>query len=163
MYIGIVFSRNGAMAPFFMVLFWIIAYAVFGASVAIALAAPCYRSQAAKKRAAILAVCTLVLCYVWIPVVYKAGELLSCHASCGGDRHMSCGAVFHACADFQARVVGDSSFCGVDAVYSLLFLYLVFVELTAGGKCRNTKDPHVKMRRKNSVFILTTGKNIGMI
>ena len=68
------FQPKCAMAPFFMVLFWIIAYAVFGASVAIALAAPCYRSQTAKKRAAILAACTLVLCYVWIPVVYKAAS-----------------------------------------------------------------------------------------
>ena len=62
------------LPAFFMVLFWMIAYAVFGACTAIALSAPHYRSQQAKKHAAILAACTLVLCYVWIPVVYKAAS-----------------------------------------------------------------------------------------
>lgn len=65
-----------AFSPFFMVLFWIIAYAVFGASCAIAISTPYNRNGAAKTRSIILFACTLVLCYSWIPIVYKAASLL---------------------------------------------------------------------------------------
>ena len=47
---------------------------------------------------------------------------------------MSCGAVFHVYADLQARILGNPSFCGMDAVYPLLFIYTVLVKLTAAGK-----------------------------
>lgn len=68
------FQPKFGLPPFFMVLFWIIAFALYGACVAVALSAPRYPSQAARKRAAILSACALVLCYVWIPVVYKAAS-----------------------------------------------------------------------------------------
>ena len=63
-----------ALSPFFLVLFWLVAYALFGACAAVALSAPCYRCAVAKKKMAVLFACTLVLCYVWIPVVYKASS-----------------------------------------------------------------------------------------
>ncbi len=68
------FQPKFGLPPFFMVLFWIIAYALFGACIAIALSAPRCQSEAARKRTAILAACALILCYVWIPVVYKAAS-----------------------------------------------------------------------------------------
>ncbi len=68
------FQPKFGLPPFFMVLFWILAYALYGASSAVALCAPRCQSQAARKRIAILSACLLVLCYVWIPVVYKAAS-----------------------------------------------------------------------------------------
>ena len=68
------FQPKFGLPPFFMVLFWMLAYALYGASSAVALCAPRYQSQAARKRMAILSACLLVLCYVWIPVVYKAAS-----------------------------------------------------------------------------------------
>ena len=62
-----------ALAPFFMIIFWALAYALLGASVGVALSVPC-RHVVTKRRIAVVSLCALILCYVWIPVVYKAAS-----------------------------------------------------------------------------------------
>ena len=62
-----------APAPFFMVLLWGIAYALLGASVGAALSVPC-RHAVTRRRIALAFACALILCYVWIPVVYRAAS-----------------------------------------------------------------------------------------
>lgn len=63
------------LSPFFSVVLWIVALAVYGASAALLLA----RRRGLEKRSCevgILAVSAPILCYVWLPVVYKAASFL---------------------------------------------------------------------------------------
>ena len=68
------FQPKFGLPPFFMVLFWIIAYALFGACIAVALSAPRCQSQAARKRIAILAACALILCILAYILLSHAKE-----------------------------------------------------------------------------------------
>ena len=67
-----------ALPSFLHILFQLAAYALFGAAFAILWKAPLpqktYRLRLQKKCALVLFVCVLVLCYVWIPLVYKAAS-----------------------------------------------------------------------------------------
>lgn len=76
-----------ALPSFLHILFQLIAYAIFGAAFAALLNAPlCQKTKRLrlqKNCALLLFVCTLVLCYVWIPVVCKAGSYFLGALLCG--------------------------------------------------------------------------------
>ena len=76
-----------ALPSFLHILFQLAAYALFGAAFAILWKAPLpqktYRLRLQKKCALVLFVCVLVLCYVWIPVVCKAGSYFLGVLLCG--------------------------------------------------------------------------------
>ena len=67
-----------ALPSFLHILFQLMAYAVLGAAFAALLNSPSCnpsnRLRFRKKCGLLLFVCTLVLCYVWIPLVCKAGS-----------------------------------------------------------------------------------------
>lgn len=64
------------LPPFFMFLFTLIFYAVLGAAVGIAVSSPYYRKNHIKPISIVLSVCTLLLCFTWIPLVYTASCFL---------------------------------------------------------------------------------------
>ncbi len=81
-----IFLPRTALPSFFHILFQLVAYAVFGAAFAAFLRTPyCDRKQfrLPKLCGNFLFVCTLVLCYVWIPVVCKAKSFFLGTLLCG--------------------------------------------------------------------------------
>jgi len=79
------FLPRTALPSFLHVLFQLISFAVLGAVFATLLCAPlCERTlRLQKKSALLLCVCTLVLGYVWIPLVYKASSYFLGALLCG--------------------------------------------------------------------------------
>lgn len=64
------------LPPFFMVFFNLIFYAVLGAAIGIVLSTPYYRKNHIKLISLVLSVCTLFLCFTWVPLVYTATSFL---------------------------------------------------------------------------------------
>jgi tryptophan-rich sensory protein len=83
---GVLLPRT-ALPSFFHILFQLLAYAIFGAAFASLLTTPlCQKTRRLrlqKAYALVLFVCVLILCYVWIPVVYKAGSYFLGVLLCG--------------------------------------------------------------------------------
>lgn len=66
------FLPRGALPPFFMVLLWGLMLALFGVCMALAFDSPFCDRHITKNMLLLLFCASLVLCYVWIPMVYKA-------------------------------------------------------------------------------------------
>ncbi len=64
-----------ALPSFFMVLFWGIAFAIFGAALGVLLFSRRREFCGKKEYALLLFVCALMLSYAWIAIVYKAASL----------------------------------------------------------------------------------------
>jgi tryptophan-rich sensory protein len=58
--------------PFVMIVLQIIFYALFGAAAGVIISTPYCRRGRGKLTSLALAVCTLFLCFTWIPLVYTA-------------------------------------------------------------------------------------------
>ncbi|MCQ2436433.1 MAG: tryptophan-rich sensory protein [Clostridia bacterium] len=65
---------RGALSPFFCVAIWIIMYALYGAAASEVASAKCRIGPEKRTQALALAACTLVLSYVWTPMVYRAAN-----------------------------------------------------------------------------------------
>lgn len=61
-----------APSPFFLIVLWMIAYGLFGACFAMMLSSR--EESSHKKKTGLLFFGVLILCYVWIPIVYKAAS-----------------------------------------------------------------------------------------
>ncbi len=66
------FLPRGALPPFFMVLLWGLMLALLGVSAALAFASPHCDRHITKNTILMLFGAVLLLCCVWIPMVYKA-------------------------------------------------------------------------------------------
>ncbi|MBO5006834.1 MAG: tryptophan-rich sensory protein [Clostridia bacterium] len=64
------------LPPFFMIFFSTVFYAVLGAAAGTALSTPYYRKNNIKLISIVLSVCTLFLCFTWVPLVYTAASFL---------------------------------------------------------------------------------------
>ncbi len=84
--IGILLPRT-PIPSFLFILFQLTAYALFGAAFAALLSAPMCQEpryfQWQKKGALLLFLCTLVLSYVWVPLVCRAGSYFLGVLLCG--------------------------------------------------------------------------------
>ena len=60
--------------PFAMIILQMIFYALLGAAAGVAVSSPYCRRGQGKLAALALSVCTLFLCFTWIPLVYTAGS-----------------------------------------------------------------------------------------
>lgn len=71
---GCLLLPRGALPPFLLILLWGLMLFVFGASVSLAYSSPlCLKTQT-RQSVLLLFLASLVLCYVWIPMVYKAAS-----------------------------------------------------------------------------------------
>ena len=116
-----------ALPSFLHVLFQLMAYAVFGAAFTALLNAPVCRQanrlRLQKKYGLLLSVCTLVLCYVWIPLVCKAGSYFL--------GALLCGVIFIALTvlfflSFRVSVIS----AGLLVLFSLWMLYILYITLS---------------------------------
>lgn len=82
-----IFLPSTALPSFLHILLQLLAYAVFGAAFAALLCTPLSQKTRSlrlrKKCALLLFVCVLILCYVWIPVVCRAGSYFLGALLCG--------------------------------------------------------------------------------
>ena len=68
--------------PFVMIVFQIIFYALFGAAAGVIISTPYCRRGQGKFASLALAVCTLFLCFTWIPLVYTAASFFIAFVVC---------------------------------------------------------------------------------
>ena len=116
-----------ALPSFLHILFQLMAYAVIGAAFAALLNAPlCQQStrfRLQKKCGLLLFICTLVLCYVWIPLVCKAGSYFL--------GTLLCGIIFIALAtlffiSYRISIIS----AGLLVLFSMWMLYILYITLS---------------------------------
>lgn len=84
-----------AMPPFFVILFWTVETALFGASVGIAVSIPS-GTREVKQRASALMFCVLAASYAWLPLFYSA-QCFFISALCAACALVLSAAVFSIC------------------------------------------------------------------
>jgi tryptophan-rich sensory protein len=123
---GILLPRT-ALPSFLHILFQLMAYAVIGAAFAALLnAPPCQRSERfrwLKKCGLLLFICTLVLCYIWIPLICKAGSYFL--------GTLLCGIIFIALIalffiSYRISIIS----AGLLVLFSLWMLYILYITLS---------------------------------
>ncbi|MBQ9746826.1 MAG: tryptophan-rich sensory protein, partial [Clostridia bacterium] len=70
------------VAAVVMVALRLVFYALFGAAAGIIISTPYYRKSRGKLLALALALCTLFLCFTWIPLVYTAASFFIAFMVC---------------------------------------------------------------------------------
>ena len=68
--------------PFVMIILQLLFYALFGAAAGVIISTPYCRRGRGKLTALALAVCTLFLCFTWIPLVYTAASFFIAFIVC---------------------------------------------------------------------------------
>ena len=68
--------------PFAMIILQMLFYALFGAAAGIIISTPYYRSGRDKFISLALSVCTLFLCFTWIPLTYTASSFFIAFIVC---------------------------------------------------------------------------------
>ena len=84
-----------AMPPFFVILFWTVETALFGAAVGITVSIPS-GTREAKRRASALMFCVLAASYAWLPLFYSA-QCFFIAALCAACALILSAAVFSIC------------------------------------------------------------------
>jgi tryptophan-rich sensory protein len=79
---GEICQPNFYFPPFVMVAVQVVFYALFGAAAGVIISTPYCRRGRGKFAALALAVCTLFLCFTWIPLVYTATAFFTAFFVC---------------------------------------------------------------------------------
>jgi tryptophan-rich sensory protein len=79
---GEICQPNFYFPPFVMVAVQVVFYALFGASMGVAVSTPYCRKGYEKFAGIALSVCTLFLCFTWIPLVYTAASFFIAFVLC---------------------------------------------------------------------------------
>ncbi len=123
---GVLLPRT-ALPSFLHILFQLLSYAVFGAAFASLLSAPlCQKTRSLrlqKKGALVLFVCILILCYVWIPVVCKAGSYFLGVLLCGVIL-LSLFVLFF--LTYRVSIIS----AGLLVVFAIWMLYILYITLS---------------------------------